>query len=100
LLAKDTNIYLNKAKYKNQETIEKIIQFYEDFGLHILGLKLHTIPTVQESLSEKEIEELVRIREIARKNRDWENADQIRVKLLDMGIVIEDTKEGARWKKS
>ena len=100
LLAKETNIYLNKVKNKNQETIEKIIQFYEDFGLHILGLKLRTIPTVQESLSEKEIEELIKNREIARNNRDWKTADQIRVKLLNMGILIEDTKEGTRWKKS
>ena len=99
-LAKETNIYLNKAKNKNQETIENIIQFYEDFGLNILGLKLCTIPTDQESMPGKEIKDLIDKREIARKNRDWETADQIRVKLLNMGIVIEDTKEGVRWKKS
>jgi cysteinyl-tRNA synthetase len=99
-LAKETNIYLNRAKNKNKETIENIIQFYEDFGLNILGLKLYTIPTDQESLPGKEIKDLIDKREIARKNRDWETADQIRVKLLNMGIVIEDTKEGVRWKKS
>ncbi len=100
LLAKETNIYLNKTRYKNQDTIERIIRFYEDFGAHILGLKFSSILANQESLPGKEIEDLIDARETARKNRDWETADQLRVKLLNMGIVIEDTKEGVRWKKS
>jgi cysteinyl-tRNA synthetase len=46
----------------------------------------------------KEAEELVRKREEARKAKDWETADTIREQLKAMGIVIEDTPEGVKWR--
>jgi cysteinyl-tRNA synthetase len=98
-LAKETNVYLNKEKNKNKEIIEKVIQFYEQFGNKILGLVFIPSLTNQEQVPKKEIEKLIKDREIARKSKDWQTADQIRNKLNEMGIVIEDTIEGTRWKK-
>jgi cysteinyl-tRNA synthetase len=46
----------------------------------------------------KEAEELIRKREEARKARDWETADKIREQLKAMGIIIEDTPQGVKWK--
>jgi len=46
----------------------------------------------------KEAEELIRKREEARKAKDWEKADKIREQLKAMGIIIEDTPKGVRWK--
>jgi len=46
----------------------------------------------------KEAEELIKKREEARKAKDWKTADAIRQQLKAMGIVIEDTAQGARWK--
>jgi cysteinyl-tRNA synthetase len=43
-------------------------------------------------------EDLVRKREEARKAKDWKTADQIREQLKSMGVLIEDTSEGIRWK--
>ena len=43
------------------------------------------------------IEALVKEREVARKNRDWKRADEIRDKLRDRGIVLEDTIDGTKW---
>jgi cysteinyl-tRNA synthetase len=43
-------------------------------------------------------EDLVRKREEARKAQDWKTADQIREQLKSMGVLIEDTSEGIRWK--
>ncbi len=45
-----------------------------------------------------EVEEKLRQRAEARTARDFATADRIRQELLDRGVVIEDTKEGARWK--
>jgi cysteinyl-tRNA synthetase len=45
-----------------------------------------------------EAEELIRKREEARKAKDWKTADQIRVQLRDMGVIIEDTTQGLRWR--
>jgi cysteinyl-tRNA synthetase len=50
-----------------------------------------------ESLS-KEAEALVARREEARKARDWAEADALRVKLREMGVVVEDTPLGVRWR--
>ena len=46
----------------------------------------------------EEAEALVRRREEARKSKDWKTADAIRQQLKAMGIVIEDTAQGVRWK--
>lgn len=51
----------------------------------------------EEKLS-KEAEELVLKREKARKAKDWATADKIREQLKAMGIIIEDTPEGVRWR--
>ena len=51
----------------------------------------------KEELS-KEAEELIRKREEARKVKDWETADKIRKQLRSMGIIIEDTAQGVKWK--
>jgi cysteinyl-tRNA synthetase len=40
----------------------------------------------------------VRARDVARKARDFRKADELRKELLDAGVVLEDTKDGVRWK--
>lgn len=47
-----------------------------------------------------QIEELIAKRTEAKKAKDFATADAIRAKLLEMGIVIEDTREGVKWKKA
>ena len=51
------------------------------------------------SISEVEVEALIAERNQARKARDFARADQIRSQLLERGIILEDTKEGVRWKR-
>jgi len=51
---------------------------------------------VEEGLS-REAKELIRLREEARKAKDWKRADEIRVQLKDLGIILEDTAQGVRW---
>ncbi len=46
----------------------------------------------------KEAEDLVKKREKAREAKDWKTADTIRQQLKAMGITIEDTPQGVRWK--
>ena len=46
----------------------------------------------------KEAEELIRKREEARKAKDWQTADKIREQLKAMGIIIEDTPQGVKWR--
>ena len=39
-------------------------------------------------------------RKAAKKEKDFAKADAIRAELLDKGIIIEDTREGVKWKKA
>ncbi len=63
----------------------------------VLGLKLDRF-TQAEDL-DSEIQKLVDQRVQARKDRDWALADSLRQQLTEMGIALEDTPDGVRWKK-
>ena len=47
-----------------------------------------------------EIEKLIEERQAARKARDFKRADEIRDQLLAQGIILEDTREGVKWKRA
>ena len=53
----------------------------------------------QEMLAE-DIEALIEERQAARKAKDFKRADEIRSELLSKGIILEDTREGVKWKKA
>jgi cysteinyl-tRNA synthetase len=50
-------------------------------------------------LDEAEIERLIAERQAARRRRDFAAADRIRLELADAGIIVEDTRDGVRWKR-
>ena len=54
---------------------------------------------VKEEALDADIEALIEERTAAKKAKDFAKADEIRAKLLDMGIVLEDTREGVKWKR-
>ena len=57
-------------------------------------------PTVAEGgLTDEAIDALAAERVAAKKARDFARADAIRADLLEQGIILEDTKEGTRWKR-
>jgi len=51
----------------------------------------------RQKVLDKEIEELIERRQKARKEKDWKTADEIRDKLKEMGIILEDTPQGVKW---
>jgi cysteinyl-tRNA synthetase len=50
-------------------------------------------------LSDPEVEAYIEQRADAKKSRDFARADEIRLLLQERGVVLEDTKEGVRWKR-
>ncbi len=62
----------------------------------ILGI----ITQKKEEILDEEIEKLIEERQQARKNKNFARSDEIRNLLLAQGIVLEDTREGVRWKRS
>ena len=58
------------------------------------------LPSQQKGgLSDREIDVLVAERNAAKKSRDFARADKIRGDLASHGVILEDTKEGVRWKR-
>ena len=46
-----------------------------------------------------EVEALINARQTARAEKNWAEADKIRDKLNEMGIILEDTPQGVKWKR-
>ncbi|MCS7230958.1 MAG: cysteine--tRNA ligase [Elusimicrobiota bacterium] len=79
----------SENKFDYQYIYEKFLKM-----LNILGIELY-----REKEIPQDIMELVLQREIARKNKNYSLADQLRQKILNLGYVIEDTAYGPRIKK-
>ena len=54
----------------------------------------------EEEMLDSDIEMLIEERQNARKNKDFKRADEIRDELLNKGIILEDTREGVKWKRA
>lgn len=52
-----------------------------------------------DGISEEDIEKLVAERTAAKKARNFARSDEIRAELLEAGVILEDTKDGVRWKR-
>jgi cysteinyl-tRNA synthetase len=62
--------------------------------------RLAIVPAAEAvSQGDAEIEALVAKRNEARRRRDFAESDRIRKELLERGIVIEDTRDGTRWRR-
>ncbi len=53
-----------------------------------------------QEILDSEIESLIRERQEARKAKNFARADEIRDQLLEKGIILEDTREGVKWKRA
>ena len=62
----------------------------------ILGL----ITEKKAELLDADIENLIQERQDARKAKNFARADEIRNELLEKGIILEDTREGVKWKRA
>lgn len=92
-MVRDVNAAIDSGRI-GQQDLQSALELLErvDSVLGVLG------PEETEQL-EPEIEALIREREAARRARDFARADQIRQQLAELGILLEDTPQGTRWKR-
>ena len=64
----------------------------------LLGLQLESMPTDKEGFLASLMDAFLEVREALRKNSQWELADRIRERLKEIGIVVENTRDGPRWR--
>ncbi|HVS82950.1 MAG TPA: DALR domain-containing protein, partial [Pyrinomonadaceae bacterium] len=82
--------------------IERFDSVLNVFGLGDPNLRASTgvfKVTGHDAMLEAEIQNLIAERQEARHRRDFERGDEIRDELAERGIVLEDTKDGVRWKR-
>ena len=87
------NVYLNEAN-TTTTVLNALLNAFTKLG-DVLGLVFEQ----QEELLDAEIDALLEERIQARKDRNFARADEIRDMLQNMGIILEDTRQGTRWKR-
>ncbi|MGI6563282.1 MAG: cysteine--tRNA ligase [Clostridia bacterium] len=80
----------------NPAEAKVVYDLFKELG-GVLGL-LGNEKDEDEDIDQK-IKDLIEKRQEARKNKNWAEADAIRDRLKEMGIVLEDTPQGVRWKR-
>ncbi len=110
-LAKEVNIFVGKLgpelSQGNKEALEQAHLLMKDFN-RVLGILKEDQRTGQlilgetgqdDQLAEGLVQLIIKIRQEARAKKDWSTADTIRDGLKELGIILEDTPQGVRWKK-
>ena len=93
-LSKKTNKLIGKDKI-NPKLANEITETFKELGA-IFGILEKEIDAEK---IPKEVEELMKKREEARKKKDWKRADEIRKQIQELGYALEDTVDRVLWKK-
>lgn len=89
-LIRDVNVKINELS--SVELVKFVMSLLKDLGTP-LGIMQNELG----GTLEEEVEELIKKRNEARKNRDFALSDKIRDDLTKKGIILEDTAQGVRW---
>ena len=92
-LVRDINTAI--ANGAGKDTLNACAEIFDELT-DVLGLVYNRKTEALDS----EIEDLIAKRTEARKNRDFKTADEIRDKLKEMGIILEDTPQGVKWTRA
>lgn len=92
-LVKYANVNVTEESAK--ATVELVLNTIEKL-CDILGI----ITEKKEEILDSDIEALIEERQAARKAKNFARADEIRDQLSSMGIILEDTREGVKWKRA
>ena len=94
-MVKEINTGITAASGTSREVISVSLGLLKELGgvLGILGKE-------KEKSLDADIEDMINKRQQARKEKNWKLADEIRDKLKDMGIILEDTPQGVKWRRA
>ena len=92
-LVKYANV--NVTEESTKATVELVLNTVTKLS-DILGI----ITEKKKEILDSDIEALIEERQAARKAKNFARADEIRDQLSNMGIILEDTREGVKWKRA
>ncbi|MBE7052972.1 MAG: cysteine--tRNA ligase [Ruminococcaceae bacterium] len=79
----------------SKEIIDQTIDLIKELG-NVLGI----LSKKEDKILDEEVEKLIEERTQAKKDKNFKRADEIRDTLKDMGIILEDTRQGVKWRRS
>lgn len=83
----------------NENSTAAFVQYLFDTIVHLSDV-LGLIVNKEAEILDEEIEKLIEERQMARKEKNFKRADEIRDELAAMGIILKDTREGVQWKQA
>jgi cysteinyl-tRNA synthetase len=92
---RDTNTAMDGGKFRQGDTpgARQVLERFDEIFDVLKPSKL------EGALPDEEVERMIAERQAAKKSKDFQRADAIRGELLAQGVVLEDTREGVRWKR-
>ena len=92
-LVKLANVNINEAS--SSELVHGVLDMIKKL-CDVLGI----VTEREKELLDEDIEKLIEERQAARKAKNFARADEIRDELSARGILLEDTREGVKWKRA
>ena len=96
-MAREINTYLKETTLDRQ-AMQKASEVYTTL-LSIMGLDFAAKEDENDGLTEALMQLLIDLRKQARQEKNYAMADQIRNQLNEIGVILEDTKQGTTWKR-
>jgi cysteinyl-tRNA synthetase len=92
---RDTNSSMDAGDFRagNVETAKQLFKEFDDI-FDVLNATL-----AAGGITDADVDALIAERNQAKKTKNFKRSDEIRAELLDRGVILEDTKDGTRWKR-
>ena len=97
---REVNTWLDNSKNISAGEIQTVIEYVKKTGGEVLGLlpeDINQLRSVDDTKLDSVLQIMIEMRAEARKNKNFEMADAIRVKLAEAGIELKDTPQGTTW---
>ena len=95
---RDLNKFLSKNEKVPREVLENAKEFLKSTLTDVLGIEVFSSQSGGSSKESFLMQILINLRNEAKKNKDYKTADEIRDKLKEAGIILEDSKDGTTYK--
>jgi len=98
-LANEINKFVDSHETINANLLEKVVNAFRELG-GIFNILQKEERKVDLGIVGDLVDLLIELRQEFRETKDWQKADKIRSRLKDLGIILEDTANGTRWKSA
>ncbi|MEA5093222.1 Cysteine--tRNA ligase [bioreactor metagenome] len=102
-LAKEINVYhqtvITGQKMPDGKLVDQMQKLFAEMSSIIGVLEKDEVVETKTTSDDVQIENLIAKRQEARQNKNYAEADAFREQLLGMGIILEDTPQGVRWRR-